>query len=297
VVQVEIIDLNQLLTNLQPMIKTALGDTSKVVLNLSPQPLFISANTMQLEQAVMNLTFNSAMAMKNGGTFTIQTSAFSDDRVLLKLEDTGTGMDTEIIERAFEPYFSTHKGSEGTGLGLAMVHGIVTRFGGNIALESKRGHGTTCTMLWPQVQQTTPEPIEPSPESISVVRTLVVDDELPILRMVSRILQRTGHTISTADSVRSAVDLIEHTPEDHDLLVCDVCLKDGNGTAVMMAARQRWPDIAVLYISGFTGTMLNQHDLSPGEHNFLAKPFRPKDLIASTKALIQHRAIRASKKS
>lgn len=298
VVQVEVVELNQLLTNLQPMIKTALGDTSRVVLNLSPHPLFISANTMQLEQAVMNLAFNAAKAMKNGGTFTIHTNAFSDDRVLLQLEDTGTGMDTETIERAFEPYFSTHTGSEGAGLGLAMVHGIVTRFGGSIALESTQGQGTTCSVLWPQYQPSAPE-VQPetSPDSVQSVRTLVVDDELPILRMVSRILQRTGHTISTADSVRSAVDLIEQTPEDHDLLVCDVCLKDGNGTAVMKAARLRWPDIAVLYISGFTGTMLKQHDLSPGTHNFLAKPFRPKDLIASTKTLIQHRALAASKNS
>ena len=298
VVQVEALDLNQLLTNLQPMIQTALGRTSRVVLDLNPHPVLISANSLQMEQAIMNLAFNSAKAMKNGGTFTLQTKNFLNDRVALVVKDTGTGMDTQTIERAFEPYFTTRTGSGGTGLGLAMVHGIVTRFGGSISLESQPGHGTTCTILWPRHQPTSADvQTEPSPAAESVIRILVVDDELPILRMVCRVLRRAGHTTVTADSVRAAVNLIEHVPETYELLVCDVCLKDGDGSEVAKAARQRWPDISVLYISGFTGPMMRQRDLTNGEHHLLAKPFLPKDLVTLIKEIIEQRTPQTSEGS
>jgi PAS domain S-box-containing protein len=290
-VQVEAVDLNQLLTNLQPMIQTALGRPSTLVLDLSPHPLLISANSLQLEQAIMNMAFNAAKAMVGGGQFTIQTRDFLDEQVALVVKDTGVGMDPQTLERAFEPYFTTRRGSGGTGLGLSMVHGIVTRFGGSITLESQLDHGTTCTILWPRhtapPPAVQPAPPTPSPVIKDMTRTLVVDDEPIILRMIGLILQRDGHEVAAAGSVQAAVSLIEDTDDSYDLLVCDVCLQDGDGSTVTQAARQRWPGIPVLHISGFTGGVLEQDKILSGEHHLLSKPFRPKELMASVRAILQ----------
>jgi DNA-binding response OmpR family regulator len=120
-----------------------------------------------------------------------------------------------------------------------------------------------------------------------MTRTLVVDDEPIILRMIGLILQRDGHEVAAAGSVQAAVSLIEDTDDSYDLLVCDVCLQDGDGSTVTQAARQRWPGIPVLYISGFTGGVLEQDKILSGEHHLLSKPFRPKELMASVRAILQ----------
>ena len=287
IVHTQVIDLNKQLTALQPMLRTALGRGVRLVFDLTPKPLFVEVDPLQLEQVVMNVVFNAAKAMPDGGLLAVATRVLPNDQLLLTITDDGFGMDEETCARAFEPYFTTRSGRGGTGLGLAMVHGLVARFGGSIRLDSQLGSGTTCSIVWPHVQPdtqkaTTARPVDPA----RPIRALVVDDEVAILRNMVRTLKQSSYTVESADSREAALALIAQAEQPYDLLVCDVCLGDEQGKEVVDTALRRWPDLPVLYISGFTDTGLTRADLRSVRHDLLHKPFVSGELLSRVEALL-----------
>jgi CheY-like chemotaxis protein len=268
----------------------------EVVTALDPAAGRIKADAGQIEQVLLNLAVNASDAMPEGGRLTLETGNATLDEayarthsgiepgpyVMLSVSDTGHGMTTEIQARIFEPFFTTKEVGKGTGLGLAMVYGIVKQSGGHIMVYSEVGHGTVFKIYLPRVEDAVPVPEPERPPEAgrrggSETVLLVEDDEG--LRMLAReILSIQGYTVLEANSPNDALRLAEAHPDPIHILLTDVVMPQMNGRQVadrLLAAR---PGLKVLFMSGYTDAAILQHGvLEPGTH-FLQKPFTPDGL-------------------
>ncbi|NCG22273.1 MAG: PAS domain S-box protein [Rhodobacterales bacterium] len=288
-VSVETLDLNREIRSIYSILQASLPGHITLKLELDvDKPLPILANPILLEQVLINLVFNARNALSGlDSKVTVQTFQREENWVGFEVIDNGAGMSQEVVSKAFEPFFTTRQDLGGTGLGLATVHGIVTRFDGTIVLESKEGVGTTCRVRWPRgnpdelARPTTTYEEPPVVETENIAKTptvLLVDDQLAILRIVGRSLRKRGYDVVTAASVEDALRLIVDAVEPYDLLLCDMLLPDGSGMNVANFAREKWSEIPVLFMSGFTADHVKQSDVTGGKVEFLSKPFTPQVL-------------------
>jgi two-component system cell cycle sensor histidine kinase/response regulator CckA len=212
-----------------------------------------------------------------------------NDRVVLEIEDTGVGMTPEVCARAFEPFFTTREGRGGTGLGLSTVHGIVTRFDGEISLHSTPGIGTRCRIVWPACKSSRSAALPEAPGSASSApptRILVVDDQVMLLRIVSRVLQEAGYQVVEATSVEEGLDRITQAEAPFDLVISDVRLGDGNGSEVTAAVREAWPSAQVLFMSGSRADSLFQSGVPTTQNSLIQKPFLPDQMLERVDSMI-----------
>jgi len=298
-VSVETVDLNQLVAALRPILKAALSGRSRLHLQQEMnQVLPVKANVVLLEQVIMNLVFNARNAMSDPqGLIILRTYSRGDGQAVLEVEDNGAGMSEEVLSKAFEPFFTTREGTGGTGLGLATVYGIVSRFGGSIVLESELGVGTTCRVTLPLGETSSITQKELDEEQVkralardktpSAARILLVDDQATIVRILDRLFRKAGYEVITAGSVSDGTKAILGAREPFDLLLSDLRLPDGHGTAVAKAARERWADLPVLFMSGYTDGSVSQQDILGGSVEFVSKPFIPRDLMNRIESMIK----------
>jgi two-component system, cell cycle sensor histidine kinase and response regulator CckA len=280
VVDVEIVEVNGHIEKLRTILRAATGAGAKLKLELDSFGGHIRIDAVQLEQVIMNLSFNAVNAMPHGGTLTIRTS-HSNGQVVVDIEDTGVGMSEEICARAFEPFFTDRQDGKGIGLGLSTVHGIVTRFGGEIAIKSQVGQGTQCRVLFPKVSAgdvVSKAKSNPKIQKHSKM-ALVVDDQPIILKIVSRILKNAGYDVLAGDSVAEGKTHVASMEKPFDIVVTDVQLADGDGGEIATAVRNRWSSVPILFMSGYTADVLSQWDVNVGEANLIQKPFVPGDLL------------------
>ena len=301
-VTVETLDLNRLVASIRPILKAALTGRCRLHLYMEPEEILpIKVNSILIEQVLMNLVFNARNAMEDpSGLISIRTRREEDDKIVFEVEDTGKGMSEEVLSRAFEPFYTTRQGSGGTGLGLATVYGIVTRFHGDIALESEEGKGTICRVTLPagEASEVAPSPRDtkvgrkqvdssPGTENDDVrKRILLVDDQATIVRILDRVFRKNGYQVATAGSVADGIQAILGATKPFDLLLSDLQLPDGHGTAVANAARERWSELPVIFMSGYTGNSVSQDEIMGGQVEFVAKPFIPKELLARIERLV-----------
>lgn len=296
VVEAKTVSINQALKSAQGVLKGALGPDMTLRLDLTSSSTEIRIDPVQLEQVIMNLSFNAIQAMPDaGGCLTIRTRRTHDDgqaRVAVEFEDTGVGMSSEVRGQAFEPFYTTRKSGGGTGLGLSTVHGIVVRFGGQISLSSTPGVGTCCRIIWPECDSSEVVP-QPHPSAAEVQasnvagRILVVDDNDGILRLMATILTLAGYEVEQASSAAQAMNQIDHGDCPYDMVIADVNLGDGNGSDVVSAARARWPSIRSLFISGYTSDVLSQSDVFNDPNMFLQKPFARAQLLQRVQVIFE----------
>ena len=200
----------------------------------------------------------------------------------MKVSDTGTGMSSEVVDRAFEPFYSTKPKGEGSGLGLATVYGIITQAGGSARIYSEPGIGTTVNLLLP-VTDLVPSPHgEPPPRPVrgrgEVV--LVVEDEAALREVTRRILARNGYEVLVAPNGYQAINLATTGTQHLDVLLTDVVMPGMQGKEVAERVRRLRPEVRVLYMSGYTHGLLGvQGVLEPGVH-LLEKPFSETSLLA-----------------
>ena len=200
----------------------------------------------------------------------------------MKVSDTGTGMSPEVVDRAFEPFYSTKPKGEGSGLGLATVYGIITQAGGSARIYSESGIGTTVNLLLP-VTDLAPSPHgEPPPRPVrgrgEVV--LVVEDEAALREVTQRILARNGYEVLVASNGYEAINLATTGTQRLDVLLTDVVMPGMQGKEVAERVRRLRPEVRVLYMSGYTHGLLGvQGVLEPGVH-LLEKPFSETSLLA-----------------
>ncbi|MEV0128519.1 ATP-binding protein [Dactylosporangium sp. NPDC050688] len=293
------LDLNTVIADLDTLLRRALGEDITLVADLAKRPWPIRADPGRLEQVLVNLAVNARDAMPGGGTLTIETAPVTVDEhytaqhpgvrtgryMRLRVSDTGTGMSKATLERAFEPFFTTKPKGHGTGLGLATIYGIITQAGGHAQIYSELGHGTTVTALLPATDDhaepdTTPA-AERRPGAGETI--LLVEDDDSLRAVTGRILQQAGYTVLSAATVAAARDLAAAHP-GIALLLTDVILPDTHGPALAAAH----PGLPVVYLSGYTETILATRSTIPAGATLLTKPVSAHQLLHTVARVLDH---------
>lgn len=206
---------------------------------------------------------------------------------MLTVGDTGHGMDEQTKANIFEPFFTTKEKGKGTGLGLAMVYGIVSQSHGHIWVESQPGQGTAFHICLPAVEQGAEKELSssqvPPPRRSETV--LLVEDEQPLRQLINQVLVTMGCTVLEASSGDDAVRIASDKDRNIDIVLTDVIMPRMNGFELARRISELRPDIKVLYMSGYSDEMIARHDVSVGQPSFIQKPFKPEDLRAKIQEL------------
>jgi PAS domain S-box-containing protein len=304
VVQPRALNLNDMIGGLKPLLIRTLGEQVELSTDLSAGLCPVLADPGQIEQVLINLAANARDAMPAGGRLTIRTANTDIDGLpagsragpspgryaTLKVSDSGTGMPREVIDRAFEPFFSTKaKGhGSGLGLGLATVYGIITQARGYVHIYSEPGIGTVFTILLPAANQPAQETLpRPRPAEGGHGETvLVVEDEMALREATRRILARNGYQVITAANGCDAVEVATSHPGGIDLLVTDVVMPQMPGKEAADRIRALDPAVKVLFMSGYTEGILSDHGVLEAGINLIEKPFTEKSLLAKLREVI-----------
>jgi PAS domain S-box-containing protein len=305
--QPQVLDLNATVRELEPILTRALGESRGLRMHLASTLGRIRADPGQLEQVLLNLTLNARDAMADGGRLTIETmnvvlsAAYVAAKPVETLEpgeyaalvvtDTGHGMDRSTLARIFEPFFTTKAVGQGTGLGLATAYGIVKQSGGFIWAYSEPGLGTTFKLYFPLVTSdpdaTVPQLAAPSGRADEVI--LVAEDEPMVRDIMARTLRDCGYGVLEAADGRQALDLVESQRGRVSLIVADVVMPDMGGREMASRLSQRWPDMPVLFTSGYTGLDVVRRGLLEEGREFLQKPLAPEELARKVREMVDAR--------
>ena len=297
VLQPVVLNLNEIATGVEKMLRRILGEDIDYLQVLAPDLGMVRADPGQIEQVFMNLVVNARDAMPNGGKLTIETSNMDFDEeyaarhlgvkpvpyVHFAISDTGFGMDAVTQARIFEPFFTTKEKGKGTGLGLSTVYGIVKQSGGHVWVYSEPGQGTTFRIYLPReistgttVTGSRLAAVADRPTGTETI--LVVEDEEAVREVVGRILHEAGYTVLTAASPDDALVSCAANQGDVHLLLTDVVMPQMSGRVLAENLALARPGMKVLYMSGYTdGAIVHHGTLDPGTH-FIAKPFGAADL-------------------
>jgi PAS domain S-box-containing protein len=301
--QPRVLNLNEEIDDLEKMLARLVGEDIHWELSLAPDLWVVRADPGQVQQVLINLAVNARDAMPKGGRFTIKThnstfyeaSSHSDvppgEYVTMVVSDTGIGMDTETKARAFEPFYTTKEKGKGTGLGLSLVYGVVRQSNGYITIDSEINKGTSFTIYLPKTDEPLKKEVnarEPLRLNGKLETILVVEDEIPVQRLVSRILSKNGFNVLLASNGEEALGLVAHHGAELTLLLTDIVLPDIRGDEVAKRVLKQYPELKVLYMSGYV-------DRDFGEFNidetvaFLQKPFSPDALTSKVRTLLDSR--------
>jgi signal transduction histidine kinase len=289
-VKPERLDLNEQVREASKMLQRVVKDNIALRIELAPQHLHIDADRGQLDQVLMNLVVNASDAMPDGGQITIRTGATNRTRVWLSVKDTGVGIPEEIRERIFEPFFTTKGAGKGTGLGLSVVHGIVTRHGGQIEVESELGRGATFRVSLPAAGSGEfPAAKEASQETADLPvgkgeRVLVVEDEELARKGLHEILASFNYKVVSVGSGEAAGSLPADPP--FDLLLTDLMLPGVAGPQLAAGLKERWPELKVILMSGYTEDETIRSGVGDGTLRFLQKPFDMAALAREVRAAL-----------
>jgi two-component system cell cycle sensor histidine kinase/response regulator CckA len=307
VLQPVIVDLNTVITALQPILQRALGEVSLVELRLAENLGQVKADPGQLDQVLLNLALNARDAMPDGGTLTIETmNVVVDERYLttkmldpiapgryavLIVTDTGGGMEQETVAHIFEPFFTTKGVGEGTGLGLATVYGIVKQSGGFVSVHSEPGHGTSFRIHLPLagVEGEAERTPAPSASGGGTESILVAEDEPAVRAILARLLRGFGYTVLEARDGAHALELAEAAPAPPDLVIADVVMPGMGGKQLAQALNTRWSGIPVLFISGYTGLDAARRGLIEEGEDFMQKPLEPDTVAKKVRRILDAR--------
>ena len=298
-------DVNELIVELDKMLRRLIGEDITFVMDLGPELGTVNMDRGQLEQVLLNLAVNARDAMPQGGKLTIQTAyAVLDERyclehpevaageyVMIAVSDSGVGMSDETRAHVFEPFFTTKELGKGTGLGLATCHAIVTHTGGHIVVHSRQGLGTTVRTYLPRKRAPATAPprdttAAPKRGSESV---LLVEDDDAVRRATVRMLELHGYRVVSVSSAEEALRLIADAKEAEplDLLLTDVVLAEGmSGGELADRARAVRPKLKVLFASGYTPDITILHGLREREVALLHKPFTADSLARKVREVL-----------
>jgi hypothetical protein len=262
----------------------------------------VSIDPGYFDQIILNLAVNARDAMPDGGIFSIlldkerigpteaaRLGVHRGESIELVISDTGTGMDAETLGRCFEPFFTTKEASKGTGLGLAAVRGVVVESGGTIQVRSVPGIGTSFTIHLPSVPAPTEElPVARAADkkvSHSHFSILIAEDDDTLRAMIEKVLSLAGYQVVGAPAGDLAFELAKSHPGTLDLLITDVAMPGITGPELAREVTKRSPETAVLFISTDPAGV-SAEDLSGPETSFMAKPFRPSELVDRVESIL-----------
>ncbi len=303
VIEMKVAELGELLTGLKKMLDRTIREDIRFELRLAPGPHDILCDKTQIEQVVMNLVLNARDAMPDGGTLALEVAdalvVEGSDReprvppgryVRLTVSDTGVGMDAQVLEHVFEPFFTTKEVGKGTGLGLAMVYGIVEQHRGHISVASARGQGTTFQILLPQADGPAEADARPGPAQAARPgreTVLIVEDNEQVRNLCRQILERYGYRTLLATAYEECEACIRRTDGPVDLLLTDVIMPGMNGRDLYRRLSALAPSLRVLFMSGYADDVIaHEGVLEPGV-SFLQKPFAVPDLLDKVRRVLE----------
>jgi signal transduction histidine kinase len=298
VLTIAALDLNQVVRNIEAMLRRLLGEHITIETSLAENLPAVMADGTQLDQVLLNLALNARDAMPQGGRLTISTqdgspvAKGSDVRpggyVTLTVADTGTGMTPAVQAQIFEPFFTTKERGKGTGLGLAAVHGIVSQLNGSIEVDSVVDKGSAFRVLLPatRAEVLVPPPTVAALSPIGTENILLVEDERGVRAFIKIALQRFGYHVLEADSAEAALALLETLDSPIHLLLTDVVLPKMPGRELAEHVTRAHPEVKVLYMSGYTEQMSTAEGFLEAGVQLLEKPFTVQKLLAKTRQLL-----------
>ena len=300
--------VGDILGGVERMVRRVAEASIRLEVTAAPAVGEVLADRHQIEQVLLNLAINACDAMGHRGTLTIAADALElagaeaahhrvcpGPWVRIAVTDTGTGMDDATQRSIFEPFFTTKEVGRGTGLGLAVAHGIVTQHGGQIHVDSELGRGSTFTVLLPQAhgtsQRHTVPAVQPAP-ALARETLLVVEDEPAVRRAVQRNLERLGYCVLPAcdgeDALRIAGSL-----DGIDLLLTDVVMPGIDGPELACRLRDRWTGLPVLFVTGYSADRLARTGAVGPHDRVLEKPYQPAELARTIRDMLEARSARA----
>jgi two-component system NtrC family sensor kinase len=263
-------------------------DNIRLERELPPEPVTVLGDTYQLQQVFLNLITNAHQAIRknrSSGTLTVRTRPGEGDTVQILFIDDGPGIQPEILSRVFDPFFTTKDVGEGTGLGLSICLGIVQEHQGRIWAESEAGHGAIFVVELPLHEdrpRTVPTVrIVTAPPRAEKRSVLIVDDEVEIVRLLTRVLQGEGHRVTAATNGHEARNLLdEHT---YDLVICDLKMPGMNGRELYEHLKHKRPDMArrVVFSTGDVVSSDSWRFLQEAGNHYISKPFKPEQILAA----------------
>jgi CheY-like chemotaxis protein len=262
----------------QPKWKNLARDSGKyiVVTTNVPEDFVVRGDAAELREMLVNLIFNAVDAMPKGGHISIRARA-TEGGVILEISDTGGGMSEEVKQRCLEPFFTT-KGENGTGLGLAMVHGIVRRHEGSLEIHTEPGRGTTFAIRLP-ADEAVATPKAPAERKLPRLRILFADDDAAIRRFVPMSLGRNGHEVTVACDGNEALELYE--PGKYDLVLTDLSMPRMSGDKLARAIKERSANQPIIILTGYSDTLLKQSPKPGFVDLLLNKPVTSQQLSAA----------------
>jgi two-component system cell cycle sensor histidine kinase/response regulator CckA len=295
--QLKVLDLNNIITGMEKMLRPLIGEDINLITELTPDSKPIKADPGHLEQILLNLVINARDAMPQGGELVIETaSVYLDEAyarrhvditagpyMMLAVTDTGIGMDEQTQAHIFEPFFTTKEVGKGTGLGLATIYGIVKLSQGHIMVYSEPEYGTTFKVYFPQVDENLGLTESDQIPALPLQRPktiLLVEDEDMVRNLSHRILANSGYTVLEASTGADAIQLVAGYSGRIELLLTDVVMPDGlGGRELAEKLMVLYPKIKVLYMSGYTDDAIVRHGVLETGTAFLQKPFTPTALL------------------
>jgi PAS domain S-box-containing protein len=304
ILQPRIINLNEVISGMEKMLRRLLGEDLNLVTLLAPDLGAVKADLGQMEQVIMNLAVNARDAMARGGLLTIETENVSLDEayakdhmevipgpyVMLAVSDTGAGMSLSTQARIFEPFFTTKEAGKGTGLGLSTVHGIVKQSGGHIWVYSEPHKGTTFKVYLPQAgEKAVPLTMAAAPAaSLQGQETiLVVEDEEDLRLMICQALRFYGYTALEARHGNEAILICARHKGAIDLVLTDVVMPGMSGGELIERLAPLGRKIKVLFMSGYTEDTATLQGLLAGRVHFLEKPFKMTTLVQKAREVLE----------
>ncbi|MGS4885680.1 cell cycle histidine kinase CckA [Roseibium sp. MB-4] len=304
------LELNDVLADLSILLDRLLGEKVdlKVIHGRDLWPVMADLN--QLEQVIVNLAVNAGDAMPDGGRLTISTRNVSESEsthfentrgmppgeyMLVEVEDTGHGIPPDVMEKIFDPFFSTKEVGKGTGLGLSTVYGIVKQTGGFIFCTSEIDEGTTFRLFLPRyipavVDEPKQEAKEPEKEKVADLTgsasILLVEDEEAVRAFAARALASRGYTVHEAGTGMEALEVMEETGGDVDLVVSDVVMPEMDGPSLLVELRKTRPDLKIIFVSGYAEDAFEENLPANEKFFFLPKPFTLKQLATTVKDVL-----------
>lgn len=300
----EVIDLNELARNLDKLLRRLIGEDVELIVRESPAPALVKADPHQIEQILLNLAINARDAMPDGGRLSIEIANIKREQVckerrtpagpaayvMLAVNDTGVGMSPEVQAHMFEPFFTTKDVGKGTGLGLATCYGIVQQHGGQIAVASQVGQGTSVNVYLPRASETADfqrEHAEARGLPGGTETILLVEDDQMVRQLTLRVLQQLGYTVLEAADGIDGLRVAQRHSGTIDLLLTDIVMPKMSGHVLVERLRKVHPLLKVLFISGYSEGMLGSQRPPERRDALLQKPFTPALLARTVREVLR----------
>jgi two-component system cell cycle sensor histidine kinase/response regulator CckA len=305
ILETRTLNLNGIIDGIETMLKPLLGENIRLVTVKSPDLGNVRANSGHMEQIIVNLAVNARDAMPDGGELRIETANVEIDPhntatfgglrpgpyVILRVSDTGTGMERDVLERVFEPFFTTKDKDTGRGLGLAVVYGMVRQYEGHVAIQSEVGKGTVLTIHLPRVNDPEDdgarERADAKPPRGSET-ILVIEDEETVRDLAVRILSNLGYTVLEAAEGDEALEIARRREPPIHLVLIDVVMPGMSGPQTLQELRKVRSGLKALFMSGYADSVLACHGTFNRETDLIAKPFTAEDLSKKIRAALDN---------